>query len=297
LKNTGRPPLYNEQQRQALKEHTENHPFDTVRAVNQASSVNACCKTTQRILYRLGVRKLPAKRKIRLTPTQAQRRLAFAQEWLPKADELKAIIFSDETTCQSDRIGGSQQVFTPIGNAAARYQPKRLQQYSNVRAPISAMAWAAISRNSRSELIIMRKSSPTAKGYNAAAYQYTLDQGLLPFFQNGDIFQHDNAPIHTAHITKAWLQDHGIEPIRWPASSPDLNPIEHVWKLLKEELWKAHGEQYRNLKDNQADREHFCRWIKEAWQQVNQETIIHIIDSLPHRLQAVVDAEGWHTRY
>jgi transposase len=40
------------------------------------------------------------------------------------------------------------------------------------------------------------------------------------------------------------LQEHNIEPIEWFPNSPDLNPIENIWKLLKEELWKAHGNEY-----------------------------------------------------
>jgi hypothetical protein len=52
----------------------------------------------------------------------------------------------------------------------------------------------------------MRKSSLIAKGFDAAAYQYTLEQGLIPLIENGDIFQQDNAPIHIARTIKRWLK-------------------------------------------------------------------------------------------
>ncbi|PKK43491.1 hypothetical protein CI102_14005 [Trichoderma harzianum] len=47
----------------------------------------------------------------------------------------------------------------------------------------------------------------------------------------------DNARIHNFGGTPEWLQVHGIDYIDWPPHSPDLNPIEHVWKALKENLF------------------------------------------------------------
>jgi transposase len=44
----------------------------------------------------------------------------------------------------------------------------------------------------------------------------------------------DGASIHTARIIKRWLADNEIEVIDWPPYSPDLNPIKHVWRHLKE---------------------------------------------------------------
>jgi transposase len=66
---------------------------------------------------------------------------------------------------------------------------------------------------------------------------------ILPWFlQSGDIFMHDNAFVHIARIIKALLEDLGVEVMAWPLYSPDINPIENLWALMKAEIYRLHPE-------------------------------------------------------
>jgi transposase len=115
-----------------------------------------------------------------------------------------------------------------------------------------------------------------------------LLQEIRPFLcQPRAKFVQDNAPAHNAIRVKEWLSTSGIRVVPWPSLSPDLNPIENVWAIVKrrigspsfsstEELWQA---------------------TQTAWNSITTSEILKIVDSMKKRISMCIALKGGPISY
>lgn len=163
------------------------------------------------------------------------------------------------------------------------------------------MFWGAFSARYRSSLWAMHGHPDSKKGgVNAQRVLECLQENLPTICTPGSVFVQDNASTHTAKIVQTWLTEwaaeNGVELVEWPAYSPDLNPIENVWKLLKEAIHKRYPE-LAGLPRNDESKRRLIRAAVECWEDMEQGLLRKLAKSMKRRCKAVIAAKGWYTKY
>ncbi len=217
-----------------------------------------------------------------LNQRQRQKRLTWAVEkknWT--VAQWSKVFFSDESKFCISFGNQGPRVWRKTGEAQ---NPCCLK--SSVKFPQSVMIWAAMSSAGVGPLCFLKST------VNTAIYQEILEHFMLPsadkLYGDADfIFQQDLAPAHTAKGTKSWFNDHGVTVLDWPANSPDLNPIENLWGIVKRKM--------RDTRPNNAD--DLKATVKEAWASIPPQQCHKLITSMPCRIEAVIKAKGAPTKY
>ena len=130
---------------------------------------------------------------------------------------------------------------------------------------------------------------------DAKVYTDILDDYLLPTIDYYDlekdniIFQQDNDSKHTSKAAQKWFENNEIEVLEWPAQSPDLSPIEHLWEYLE---WRLAA--YKTEPKGMLE---LWERIEIEWDKIPLEVCMNLIESMPRRIAAVLKAKGGYTRY
>ena len=248
----------------------------------QSTGVEVSTSTIRKRLLRSGLRGCKAKKKSKVSEKQRKARIAWAKEHLNwTSEDWDKVIFSDESTFTVQNLAGNNFVRRRPHKA---FSPQCISP--SIKHPISVV-WGCMASNGIGRLHICEGMM------NATKYAAVLETKLLAsarslFPDEYWIFQDDNAPCHRAKLVKRWIQSHKVAQINWPAQSPDLNPIENLWRRINVIIAKNKPSNKRELIEN----------IIQAWHHiVTPKEFRNLVQSMPRRCKAVIQNKGFPTKY
>ncbi|GET66874.1 IS630 family transposase [Rhizophagus irregularis DAOM 181602=DAOM 197198] len=268
LPRSGRPPALNNNEKNALINKVTQDRCEPLHEVINTLDLNCSLTTAKRALHSVGIYSHVAAKKPFISEKHALARISWCEKYKEKtAYDWAQVIFSDESSVEIGKYGRK-----------------------------SVMVWGCFAGGIKGPLIFCDENKEGNEKINSNTYIRILNSYLYPFQHTvheltgrAAIFQQDNAPIHTTKITKDWLKKNKIVVIDWPANFPDLNPIENIWKQLKDNI--------QSCKVFPRTVDELKVALSEEWENLDCSIFEEVVASMPQRINAVLEARGGPTHY
>jgi transposase len=285
----GRPPVITTRKRQRLVNRLSTDAQSRrlkLEHLAQLEGLNHHHKTIAKALDKEGYHRRIARRKPWLSQTHKEARLKWAQDHVNWSDrQWQSVLWTDEA---SFRCGYFGQIYVTRTAGEEFHEDCLVAKFRKYSA---CMIWGCISPEGIHKLLVFDKGSVNGERYRTEVVpliqQAVDEQQASSIFQQQSIVMQDGARIHTARATLSLFRDMRIRLMDWPANSPDLNPIENIWSLLKRRVGRHFP----------TTREEIIAAIQLEWSQLTVSDITRCCQSMRERCQAVIDANGGHTKW
>ena len=290
---SGRPPKLSERDMRRIKYDLEGNRRQSL--ANITASYNATATSPvhphtiqHAINNQLGLNSRVAAKKPYLKPAHKHTWLIWARQHRQWGEEdWKHIIWTDEASVEIGK--GSERVWVWRRPGERHLDQCLIPTFKSGRQ--SLMVWGCIAYGRRGPLIRIPKDQKKGVDY----INLILGGPLLDFYmelseERGQVaVMEDGAPVHRCKLARKFREDHQMQVFPHPAQSPDINPIEHVWKHLKVKI-NQRLVQPKNL-------DQLWGALLEEWERIDTGFINSLVDSMSDRVEAVHKAHGGSTKY
>ena len=290
IQKRGCKPKLSDRDIRMLRNYARNSRFKPLRTIvsefKNNTGIEICVNTARKYLHQSGLQNYVAVSKPYLSTKNIEARKNWAHTHESyNTREWNSVIFSDESSFTVRPLKHSARVWRKTND---RYDPKNMVPTFK-SGYVSMSVWGAFSALGRTPLVRINGT------LNKDKYIEILKQYIEPFSvsKHGSlkhvVFQQDNCGPHHAKSVSNYLQSTGITTMKWPPQSPDLNPIENVWGLLKQKL------RQRSTYPSNADA--LFELLQSEWDKLPNSYFYNLVRSMPSRAQAVLDNNGRSTKY
>lgn len=237
-----------------------------------------------KLMKREGFRARIKKRKPLISKTNRFRRIIFARQHVNWSDQdWKRVVWTDETSFERIRKSGREYYYKECNDNISMNTRPSVQKGGG-----SSMFWGCFQyKNIGFGRFI--SGSVNAKVYQDILQHEGLDSVSLFQKKRDIIWMQDNAPPHKAKSTLDLINIFKWETMIWPPFSPDLNPIENLWQVIKNRVYS--GSSFKSIEELQDA-------VEEIWYDLDQsEILINLIKSMPHRMREVIRRRGYPIDY
>lgn len=278
LQKTGRKRLTTDKQDMMIQSMIAQHPTESTAQIAARLSkkgVSISTTTLRRRFKEAGFESMKPTSKPLLTNDHIEKRFNWALQH--KDMDWNQVIFTDESSFHMKKV-------------IRRVWKKRGQHYyvSTTKHPVKVHIWGCFSKYGFGRLVLFKHTLDSK--FMCRIYKIGLLSSTKKWFGvNASHWKllEDNDPKHTSKMSKRFKVDNGIQTLAWPAQSPDCNPIENVWALMKLKINKEPPTSFNS----------FVKKIKKEWKNLPTEFAEKLVDSMKNRVELLIERKGDYINY
>jgi transposase len=284
IQRSGRPHKLSERSKRLIRRTSLSNRFFTTKEVMvkccEDYNVQISRSTVKRILNKYGLKSHIAVTKPFLNYKQRRRRIEWAKNNMKQ--QWDSVVFSDESIFRSFSCSKNALVRRFSYESLSPRCTKKVMQHGP-----QVHVWGCFSKFGVGVLKRINGNLNAEKYQKEIINDIDIVGQCLRFPEKSFIFQQDLAPAHKATSTTRFLNEMNVEVLDWPANSPDANPIENLWHIIKRNV----------INTCPATDNDLWNAIQDIWYKISRAQCESLVHSMPRRLSSIIQMRGYPTKY